>query len=366
VTGTRFRVKDSMRLDQLSPINPRREPGMSGYTLFMLLVAAAVAAISCDSVSQRDLPNQAVVAGGAGTRLKPPRIRFAGSNVEEGVLIFEITNANDAPLPYCGYLADGFEPPLKHGVIAPRYQQAFRRKGTWKAEPMDRWCAFGRGPVALPPRGTARFDVIVPTTDAWEAVKVGVDWFSAPDSKEGPTTTWSDEIPRNVVALNDIDYDTVAGVLPQPVLQSYRALFPAHHIWQVSQRGKEKDAEFELIIFHPKAGSRFGQQVGDAHVTTIFNYKLVLKGTGEVIREQAHPIAADAVPKAAKDAVDKWKRPLQGRTFSVEWEAHQEPGAERLYSVYVELNAIEAYRATLKADGTFVKGAKAFENYKNP
>jgi hypothetical protein len=155
-------------------------------------------------------------------------------------------------------------------------------------------------------------------------------------------------------------HDPVATILPFPVLKTYRALFPGHLIWQVSQTGKENDAEFELIIFHPRTSSSQGQQVGRAHVTTLMNYKLLLKGTGEVIREQAHPIAGDAVPKAVKDAVDQWKRPLQGRPFSVEWLAHQEAGAERLYSIYIELDAVEGYRATLKADGTFVKGAKAF------
>jgi hypothetical protein len=163
-------------------------------------------------------------------------------------------------------------------------------------------------------------------------------------------------------------HDPVATVLPFPVIKTYRALFPGHQIWQVSQAGKENDAEFELIIFHPKTSSSQGQQVGRTHVTTLMHYKLLLKGTGEVIREQAHPIAEDAVPKVVKDAVDRWKRPLQGRTFSVEWLAHQEVGAERLYSIYIELTAIEAYRATLRTDGTFVKGAKAFEKYrsKNP
>jgi hypothetical protein len=91
------------------------------------------------------------------------------------------------------------------------------------------------------------------------------------------------------------------------------------------------------------------------------NYQLVLKGTGEVIREQAHPIAEDAVPRAVKDAVEKWKRPLKARDFGTEWFAYQEPGAERLYGIYLEVNAIEGYRATLKADGTFVEGAGAFD-----
>jgi hypothetical protein len=162
--------------------------------------------------------------------------------------------------------------------------------------------------------------------------------------------------------------DPVTTVLPFPVLKTYRALFPGHQVWQVSQSGKENDAEFELIIFHPKEGSVQGKQIGPAHVATLRNYKLLLKGTGEVIQEQAHPIAEDAVPKAVKDAVDRWKRPLQGRTVSVEWLAHQEVRAERLYSIYIEVNAIEAYRATLKKDGTFVKGADAFakSGAKNP
>ena len=163
-------------------------------------------------------------------------------------------------------------------------------------------------------------------------------------------------------------HDPVATVLPVPVLKTYRALFPGHQIWQVSQTGRENDAEFEMIIFHPKTSSSQGQQVGRAHVLTLMNYKLLVKGTGEVIREQAHPIAEDAVPKTVKDAVARWKRPLQGGTCSVEWLAHQEVGAERLYAVYIELTAIEGYRATLKTDGTFVKGANAFEKYqpKNP
>jgi hypothetical protein len=162
--------------------------------------------------------------------------------------------------------------------------------------------------------------------------------------------------------------DPVTTILPFPVLKTYRELFPGHQVWQVSQTGKENDAEFELIIFHPREGSFQGKQIGPAHLATLTNYKLLLKGTGEVIQEQAHPIAEDAVPKAVKDAVDRWKRPLQGRTFSVEWQAHREVGAERLFAVYVELTAIEGYRATLKADGTFVKGADAFakSGAKNP
>jgi hypothetical protein len=155
--------------------------------------------------------------------------------------------------------------------------------------------------------------------------------------------------------------DPVKNILPFPVLKSYQSLFPGHQLWQVSIKGKGDDAEYELIIFHPQTSSARGMQVGPVHVTTLMNYHLVLKGTGEVIREQAHPVAEDAVPGAVRDAVAKWKRPLKAGNHETEWFAYQEAGAERIYGIHIVVKSVEGYHATLKADGTFVEGAGAFE-----
>ena len=160
-----------------------------------------------------------------------------------------------------------------------------------------------------------------------------------------------------------IRVDPLSNNLPLPALKTYRELFPDHQIWQLSQTGKGKDTEYELIIFDPKSTTSTGKRTEnkDAFVMVLANYKLILKGTGEVIQEQAHPIGENAVPKLVKDAVDTWKRPAKERITFVEWKAHQEKGAERLYSVRILFNAFGGNIATLKADGTFVKKSGEFE-----
>ncbi|HEX5103876.1 MAG TPA: hypothetical protein VFV87_08710, partial [Pirellulaceae bacterium] len=112
--------------------------------------------------------------------MKPPRIEFVGVAPEfigedHVRLAFKAVNPNDAPLPYAGYLATGFRPPLKEGVIAPFYDIEYRRDGTWKAEPIG-WCGTGAGPVELPRNGSATFYVSVPKA-GWEAMKVAVNWY---------------------------------------------------------------------------------------------------------------------------------------------------------------------------------------------
>ncbi len=167
--------------------------------IFLMLAASTVvaAAVFSDSADRRSSQNHSSATENSAPVLKPPRIRFLGvSRVPAGEghlrLIFEASNPNEAPLPYRGYLAEGFAPPLHKGVIAPHYLIEFRRDGKWKPEPIG-WCGTGAGPVQLPARGTAQFAVDVPK-DNWHAVKVGVDWFATPDRKGVPTTTWSDVV----------------------------------------------------------------------------------------------------------------------------------------------------------------------------
>jgi len=90
-----------------------------------LLVAAVAVVVPC----------QARAAEDAG--VKPPRIEFVGVDPEfigedHVRLAFKAVNPNDAPLPYEGYLATGFSPPLKEGVIAPFYDIEYRRDGAWE------------------------------------------------------------------------------------------------------------------------------------------------------------------------------------------------------------------------------------------
>jgi hypothetical protein len=155
--------------------------------------------------------------------------------------------------------------------------------------------------------------------------------------------------------------DLVGRRLPTAVLKTYQALFPRHRVWQSLRYGEGKQAKYELIIFDPNSPVVHTQRVGPASVSTLLNSKLILSITGELIYEEQHVIADDAVPKAARVAFDKWKRQFPQRFLMLEWRAHQAEGAERLYSVRVVLNAVETYGATLKADGTFVKKYTDFE-----
>lgn len=137
-----------------------------------------------------------------GPALKPPTIRVLGiSPVFVGEdhrrIRFEAANPNDSPLPYSGYRADGFSPPLTKGVIAPHYHLEFRRDGAWKPHPIG-WCGTGAGDVALPPGGRAEFSVTVPE-DGWDAFKVGVDWFSSQERKGDPIIAWSDPVTRDEI-----------------------------------------------------------------------------------------------------------------------------------------------------------------------
>jgi hypothetical protein len=136
-------------------------------------------------------------------RLEAPKIRYReGSNrpVGEGhvMLVFEATNPNEMPLPYIGYLADSFSPPIPDGEIAPIYRVEFRRNGTWTPHTLG-FCGTGRGEVAIKPDGKATFTVVLPDED-WDAVRVGLTWYATPD-RSGPTSAaWSEPVAREAIA----------------------------------------------------------------------------------------------------------------------------------------------------------------------
>jgi hypothetical protein len=127
----------------------------------------------------------ALATGGPAAGLNAPEVKLVG--VQGGSLVFEVTNPNDAPLPYYGYTAESFSPPLPEGAIAPLYRVELRTDG-WKAVAMG-WCGTGRGPVAIAPKKTVTFRVPVPGGD-WAEAKVGLAWFPA-DRAEGSCTAWA-------------------------------------------------------------------------------------------------------------------------------------------------------------------------------
>lgn len=136
-------------------------------------------------------------------RLDAPKIEYReGSAGPTGgghlTLVFEAENPNKASLPYIGYLADSFEPPVPDGEIAPIYRVEFRRDGEWVKHDLG-FCKDGQGEVSLKPEGKATFTVVLPS-EGWDAVRVGLTWYASPDRVGPVSTAWSEPITRESLA----------------------------------------------------------------------------------------------------------------------------------------------------------------------
>jgi hypothetical protein len=103
-----------------------------------------------------------------------------------------VANPNRALVPYFGYTANSFSPPLPEGTMSPLYLLELRQGGVWKARGIG-WCGTGIGNVALPPRGKVTFTV-VPPAGRWDALKVGLRWRSSAERKGPWQTAWSDPV----------------------------------------------------------------------------------------------------------------------------------------------------------------------------
>lgn len=157
--------------------------------------------------------------------------------------------------------------------------------------------------------------------------------------------------------------DPLTNHLLPPVRKTYEEIFPDHRIWSVAESGRGETAEYELTIFDPHSRMMQGQSVEGKNIATLRNYRLILDPKGNVVREEIHPVSENAVPKAAREAFEKWHQSFR-RSNDFVWMAHQDEGKERLYTARVVLNSIEDYEATLKADGTFVKKHTRFDDSK--
>jgi hypothetical protein len=133
-------------------------------------------------------------------RVKPPEIILRGAGpaalgAENCLaLTFEISNPNEASLPYTGYRPDSFDPALAAGQISPLCQIELKRDGKWQPQPIG-YCGWGMGELELAAGASATFGLMVPADD-WQAIKVAVGRFSAWSGERATTTVWSAEFSR--------------------------------------------------------------------------------------------------------------------------------------------------------------------------
>jgi hypothetical protein len=128
---------------------------------------------------------------------KPPEVKFEGLSAS-GAMLFSVSNPNATPLPYFGYRANSFNPPLQDGTIAPLYTVEVGTAGVRKSvEPG--WCVFGVGAVSIPAKGKVTFKASVPDGE-WDEVKAGLRWYPSLEQKGPTVTAWSGAIRKELLA----------------------------------------------------------------------------------------------------------------------------------------------------------------------
>jgi len=148
--------------------------------------------------------------------------------------------------------------------------------------------------------------------------------------------------------------DSFATVMPQVVRDSVMERFPGFLIWAITTTGTEHKTVHEVTVFDARSTGVHGRRVDDSMVYTRATYRIVVSGTGDVIREESHSIPEDSVPRAALQAFLKWRR---GRPagMAVVWAAYQDPHEERLYMASIIVNALESHILVVSDNGTIIR-----------
>jgi hypothetical protein len=128
--------------------------------------------------------------------VRPPIVKCTRAATNDGIVIadIEVTNPNEAPLPYFGYTSDSFDGGIKEGTISPIYQIELKTANEWKKHPLG-FCGTGIGPVTLPAKSKVTFQAVLPA-GSWNAVKVGIRWWHPAADKSKSAVAWSGEIDR--------------------------------------------------------------------------------------------------------------------------------------------------------------------------
>jgi hypothetical protein len=127
---------------------------------------------------------------------RPPEIKFQGIS-RNGGMLFSVTNPNAVALPYRGYQANSFTPPLEDGTIFPLYHMELSTAGMRKSADPG-WCKSGVGPVSIPPKGTVTFEASIPQGE-WDEVKIGFDCYPSHEQKGPTVTVWSGAVKKDLV-----------------------------------------------------------------------------------------------------------------------------------------------------------------------
>jgi hypothetical protein len=154
--------------------------------------------------------------------------------------------------------------------------------------------------------------------------------------------------------LAELRRDPVYVNMPNAIREVFEATFPNHRCVRMAMRQEKGAAVYRATVFDPTCSRASQREVGDETVSEPILYHLEVSADARVIEETAHPVLdRGRLPKAVVASYEKWNpKGVEGREHW--WTTELPRGGTRVYRVLIILNAVEAYRAAFREDGTVV------------
>jgi hypothetical protein len=146
--------------------------------------------------------------------------------------------------------------------------------------------------------------------------------------------------------------DPVYMHVPEAIRAVFEDTFPNHRCIRLARRQEKGAPVYRATVFDPASAGAETQRVGEESVTQPILYHLELSATGSVIEETPRPVFdLGRLPKAVLAGYEKWNpKGVQGQEFW--WLTEVPRGEARVYRVRILVNAIKAYSASFKEDGS--------------
>jgi hypothetical protein len=165
------------------------------------------------------------------------------------------------------------------------------------------------------------------------------------------TTTASGADDRPPAANEPTPRDPVYRHMPDAVRAVFETTFPGYRCIRLAIRQEKGAAVYRGTVFDPASGGASTRRVGEESVTEPILYHLEVSADGKVLEETAHWIDLKRWPQPVQASYQKWN-PKGGEGREVHWLTEVPKGEARVYRVRIIVNAIKAYSASFKEDGS--------------
>lgn len=150
-------------------------------------------------------------------------------------------------------------------------------------------------------------------------------------------------------------HDPVYGRMPEVVRKVFEETFPQYRCIRLVIRGKEGARVYRGTVFNPADWWRTsGRQINGDSVITPILAELEVDAQGKVLEEPLRDFDPKRLPPAVTAAFAKWN-PKGVTGQELHWLTEVARGKERIYRVRIILNAVKAYDAKFKEDGTLLE-----------